>query len=240
VYLNLGFFLNRHSIYARLKTCRNFKSQVTLRLTLAPGKAFFAGLLFLLVLPFTGTAQIKKMAILPTLTYLDKEVLREGIDSVSQHTIQRNEGYANQSKNYLLLTQKNAPDNILVQPFAQTNALLAEAGITYANLANLKREELAAILGVDLIFYGMNFRAGDGRTQEQRLAINIATKMVLPPLVAGLAVPTDKPITTMYYLLYEAHSDRDIWQYNYETKRPTSAYAPKLQQFLSDNFTTKR
>src|SRR6478735_10028099 len=94
MYLNLGFFLNRDSLYASLKTCRNFKSQVTLRLTLAPGKAFFAGLLFLLVLPFTGTAQIKKMAILPTLTYLDKVVLRDGIDSVSQHTIQRNEGYA--------------------------------------------------------------------------------------------------------------------------------------------------
>ena len=202
--------------------------------------SYFTGLLFLVFLPFAGAAQAKKMAILPTLTYLDKEVLREGIDSVSWHNIQRNEGYANQSKNYLLLTQKHTADGIQVQPFAQTNALLAEAGITYANLPNLKREELAAILGVDLIFYGLNFRAAETRSQEQRLALNLVTSMVLPPLVSGLAMANDKPITTMYYLLYEVHSNRNIWQYNYETKRPTTAYLPKLQQFLSVNFSSKR
>lgn len=181
-----------------------------------------------------------KMAVLPTITYLNKEVLREGIDSVSWHNIQRNEAYSNQSRNYIMLTQKRPSYNVFIQPFAQTNALLDQAGISYTSLATLKHDELAAILGVDLLFYGVNYRVGDGRTPEERLAANLAITALLPPLMAGAARATDKPITSMHYLLFDADLNKAVWHYQEKTKRVDTAYLDKLQQFLTVNFPKTR
>src|SRR4051812_19743807 len=78
---------------------------------------------------------IIKIAILPTITNIRKDLLRADIDPVSWAQIQEKEALNTQSKNYYLIAQKSPNYKVAFQPFTQTNAILQQAGISVSKLA---------------------------------------------------------------------------------------------------------
>lgn len=99
------------------------------------------------------TADHQVLAIVPFLTQLN---LKEKISTEDNRQLAEREGYAVQDalEGYFSRRKKKKRFNVAFQNTKNTNAILAQNNITYANIDVFTTKQLAAILGVDGIISG--------------------------------------------------------------------------------------
>lgn len=183
--------------------------------------------------PATGK-MVKTVAILPANIRIDTKIYANKLDSAAFLNIRKAEALRNQQLNYYLLAIKNQPFKVNYQNPVQTNQLLELAGITYEELPYLPAAELAKVLGVDLLFTGMQYRAPNSFSPEARAAFNAAMAALLGPLSQGTK-SAGNPEVSFLYQLYDSAAQK-LWEYRGQFELSSTDHLG--ENFLATNYTT--
>jgi hypothetical protein len=153
-----------------------------------------------------------------------KKLTTEQIADMAQKT-----GYDIQDKMYSWFLRRSDKFQYTVsfQDVNRTNALLKDAGITYADLATKDRAEIAKILKVDAVLQN---RSRMEKPMSEGAAVAVG-------LLVGAWGNTNKVETTIN--IHDAQSGNLLWKYDYEASGSVGSSTTKLVDALMRNAAKK-
>jgi hypothetical protein len=153
-----------------------------------------------------------------------KKLTSEQIADMTQKT-----GYDIQDKMYswFLRRSEKLHYTVTFQDVNRTNALLKDAGITYADLATKDRAEIAKILKVDAVLQN---RSRMEKPMSEGAAVAVG-------LLVGSWGNTNKIETTIN--IHDAQSGNLLWKYDYEASGSVGSSTTKLVDALMKNAAKK-
>lgn len=171
----------------------------------------------------------KVLAILPFDVSVSRKKLPKGLTIELLKEMEKDEAYVIQSEIYTYFLKGMSKNKYTIdfQDIDTTNSLLLKAGITFENMRNYSKSELAEILNVDAILSGRVHRS---RPMSTGAAIALA--IVFAPFGATNKVDVDVAI----------HSTADgklIWNYNHTYKGGIGSSSHKLTKRLMKDISKK-
>jgi len=153
-----------------------------------------------------------------------KKLTAEQIADMAQKT-----GYDIQDKMYswFLRRSDKFAYTVTFQDVNRTNALLKDAGITYADLATKDRAEIAKILKVDAVLQN---RSRMEKPMSEGAAVAVG-------LLVGAWGNTNKVETTIN--IHDAQTGNLLWKYDYEASGSVGSSTTKLVDALMRNAAKK-
>lgn len=178
----------------------------------------------------SALAKHKTVAILPAEVTIQlrpneaKKITAEQLIDLSNKT-----AYDIQDKMYGWFLRRSDKFNYTVtfQDINKTNGRLKDAGITYENLKNKDREELAKILGVDAV---MQAKTVSEKPMSEGAAVAVA-------VIFGAWGSTNKVQTAIN--IHDGQSGDLLWKYDYEASGSVGSSTTKLVDALMRNATKK-
>lgn len=175
-------------------------------------------------------ARHKQVAILPADVTMQlrpnqaKNMTAEQLAEMSMKT-----GYDIQDKMYSWFLRRSGKFHYTVtfQDVNRTNALLKQAGISYADLATKDRAEIAKLLGVDAVLQNRS-RMEKPMSEGAAVAVGI---------LIGAWGNTNKVETTIN--IHDAQSGNLLWKYDYEASGSVGSSTTKLVDALMRNASKK-
>jgi hypothetical protein len=178
----------------------------------------------------TALARHKTVAILPADVTMQlrpnqaKNMSAEQMADLSMKT-----GYDIQDKMYSWFLRRSDKFDYTVtfQDVNRTNALLKDAGISYADLASKDRAAIAKILGVDAVLQNRS-RMEKPMSEGAAVAVGI---------LIGAWGNTNKVETTIN--IHDSESGNLLWKYDYEASGSVGSSTTKLVDALMRNASKK-
>ncbi|MFD3001579.1 hypothetical protein ACFS7Z_14505 [Pontibacter toksunensis] len=171
----------------------------------------------------------KVVAIMPFDVLIEARKLPKGVTPEMLEDQQRDYGYGMQSDvyGYFLKQMSKNRYTVTFQDVHKTNAILADAGITYEDLRNASKEEICQILGVDAVVSG---NATMTKPMSEGAAIAVG-------LLVGAWGPTNSVNTTI--TIHEGAKGDLMWKYDYFASGSIGSNRQSLTNALMRNSSKK-
>ena len=153
-----------------------------------------------------------------------KKISVEQLDAMNEKT-----GLAIQDKMYSWFLRRSDKFQYTVtfQDVTRTNALLKQAGITYADLAAKERTEIAKLLGVDAVLQN---RTNLDKPMSDGAAVAVG-------VIFGMWGSTNSAQTTIN--IHDGKSGDLLWKYDYQASGSVGSSADNLVNALMRNASKK-
>ena len=168
--------------------------------------------------------QHKQIAILPFTVNIEAKKLPEGTTPEMLVKMEKDEGYQLQQQIYSRFLERQAKGEYTIefQDIEQTNATLSKEGITYDNLIQHTKDEIAKILKADAVLSGVVHRA-------QPMSTGAA---IVTTILFGIGETNRVDITVS---IHDGSNSKLLWKYDYTASGNIGSSAEGLAKSLMES-----
>jgi len=199
-------------------------------------------LIFLLIVILSGCARIyttpeftakqrqhQMMAILPFDISIEAKKLPKGMTFEMLKEMEKDEAYVIQSEIFSYFLRRISQDRYTIgfQDVDETNTLLRRAGISFDNIRDFTKHEIAEILGVDVVLSGTVYRS-----RPMSTGAAIATAVLIG--WGGVTNKVDVGVS-----IHDGMDGKLIWKYNHSYSGGIGSSSQRLTKSLMNHVSRK-